>query len=153
MIAAVLWFTGATRVAAVHEVLTKSAGFAIGAAGVWRVGRQLGGYSEHDEETLTASALDYRGLLGLGFAGGVVPCWDAVALLLLAAAVGRLAAGVELVLAFSAGMAIVLVVVGLAAWKLKTAAVGAERLKRWRAPLRMVASALIAAIGFYLFFL
>ena len=80
LIAVVLWYTGATRVATLHEALTKSAGFAIGAVGLWRVGRQLAGYSEHGEEVLAASSIDNRGLIGLGLAGGVVPCWDAVAL-------------------------------------------------------------------------
>ena len=37
---------------------------------------------------------------------------------------GKLAAGVAMVLAFSVGMAIVLVLVGLVAWKLKSAALG-----------------------------
>ena len=128
------------------------AGFAIGAVGLWRIGRQLGGYSEHDEESLAAAAINNRGLIGLGLAGGVVPCWDAVALLLLAAALGKLAAGVALVLAFSAGMAIVLVAVGLVAWKLKAAALGAESQSRWRRPLGIACGGILAVIGFYLFF-
>ncbi len=81
-----------------------------------------------------------------------MPCWDAVSLLLLAAALGKLAAGVAMVLAFSAGMAIVLVLVGLAAWKLKTAALGAKSQDRWRRPLAIASSAILIAIGFYLFF-
>jgi ABC-type nickel/cobalt efflux system permease component RcnA len=152
LIAAVLWCTGVTRVAAVHEVLARSAGFAIGAAGLCRIGRHLGGFSEHDDAAASAGAIKNRGLIGLGLAGGVVPCWDAVALLLLAAAVGKLAAGVELVLAFSLGMAIVLVLVGLAAWKLKSKALGAEAQSRWRRPLAIACGGILAAIGFYLFF-
>ncbi len=152
VIAAVLWYTGATRVASVHEALTRLAGFAIGAAGLWRIGRQIGGYSEHDEEVIAGSAFKNRGLIGLGLAGGVVPCWDAVALLLLAAAVGKLAAGVELVLAFSVGMAIVLVAIGLVAWKLKAAALGVESQRRWRRPLAIACGGILAAMGFYLFF-
>ena len=48
-------------------------------------------------------------------AGGLVPCWDAVALIVLAEAMGRLGLGVILLVAFSLGMAAVLVAVGWAA--------------------------------------
>ena len=64
---------------------------------------------------------------------------------------GRLAAGVVLVLAFSAGMAMVLVAVGLLAWKLKSAAFGAESQSRWRRPLALACGGILAVIGFYLF--
>ena len=152
LIAAVLWYTGAAKVAGVHQALTRSAGFVIGAAGMWRIGRYLGGFAEHDEEAHATGAISNRGLIGLGLAGGIVPCWDAVALLVLAAAVGKLAIGVELVLAFSAGMAIVLVAVGLLAWKLKAAALGLGPGSRWRHPLAIAGGGLLALIGFYLFF-
>jgi nickel/cobalt transporter (NicO) family protein len=120
--------------------------------GLWRLGRQLGGYPEHAEHALASGAIKNRGLIGLGLSGGVVPCWDAVALLLLAAAVGRLAAGVAMVLAFSAGMATVLVAVGLVVWKLKAAVLGAESQGRWRRPLSIASSSILAAIGMWLFF-
>ncbi len=168
LIAVVLWFTGAARVAGLHETLTKLAGFAIGAVGLWRVGRQLGGFPEHDEASSPFASREHRplaaartpapaaiktsGLIGLGLSAGVVPCWDAVSLLLLAAALGKLAAGVAMVLAFSLGMAIVLVLVGLAAWKLKTAALSAKAQARWRRPLAIASSGILIAIGFYLFF-
>lgn len=50
-------------------------------------------------------------LLGIG--GGLVPCWDAVLLLLVAVTAGRLAAAVPLLVAFSAGLATVLVALGI----------------------------------------
>ena len=167
LIAGVLWFSGATRVAGVHEALTKLAGFAIGAVGLWRLGRQLGGYPEHADPSSpfaprenvsdpsldsARSSLNNRGLIALGLSGGVVPCWDAVSLLLLSAALGKLAAGVAMVLAFSAGMALVLVLVGLLAWKLKATALGPASEGRWRKPLAVASSGILAAIGFYLFF-
>jgi ABC-type nickel/cobalt efflux system permease component RcnA len=152
LIAAALWYTGATRVGIVHEALTKVAGFVIGAAGLWRIGRQLAGYSDHGEHELPDGDISNRGLVGLGLAGGLVPCWDAVALLLLATALGRLTAGVVLVLAFSAGMALVLIVVGLLAWKLRSAAFRAESQNRWRRPLGLACGGVLSLIGFYLFF-
>ena len=152
LIAAVLWYTGATRVATTHQAVTKVAGFVIGAAGLWRVGRSLGGYFEHDEHESRSTAISGRSLIGLGFAGGAVPCWDAVALLLLAAAVDRLAAGVALVIAFSAGMALVLVVVGLLAMKLKSATLGMEPQGRSRRALGLACGGMLTVIGCYLFF-
>ena len=152
LIAAFLWYTGTTRVAVAHEALTKLAGFVIGAAGFWRIGRSLGGYFEHDQDAVPAIAMNSRNLIGLGLAGGVVPCWDAVALLLLAAALGRLAAGVGLVLAFSAGMAVVLVAVGVLAMKLKQATVGTDSQGRTRRVLALACGGILTAIGCFLFF-
>lgn len=96
--------------------------------------------------------MNSRALIGLGLAGGVVPCWDAVALLLLAAALGRLAAGVGLVLAFSAGMAVVLVAVGVLAMKLKQATVGTDSQGRTRRVLALACGGILTAIGCFLFF-
>ncbi len=151
LIALALWYSGATRVAGLHTALVKVAGFAIGAVGLWRLGRQFGGFPEHAEHSQSAGATSNRGVIALGLSGGAVPCWDAIALLLLAAAVGRLAAGVAMVLAFSAGMGMVLVAVGLVAWKLKAAALGADSTSRWHRPLGIASSSVLAAIGIYLF--
>jgi nickel/cobalt exporter len=151
LIALALWSSGATRVAGLHVALARAAGFTIGAVGFWRLGRQLAGFPEHAGHETSSIAAGNRGLIVLGLSGGAVPCWDAIALLLLAAAVGRLAAGVAMVLAFSVGMGIVLVAAGLVAWKLKAAAVGPDMQSRWRRPLAIASSGILAAIGFYLF--
>jgi nickel/cobalt transporter (NicO) family protein len=152
LIAAVLWYTGATRVGPAHQALTKVAGFVIGAAGLWRVGRSLGGYLEHEDQESPSPMINGRSLIGLGFAGGVVPCWDAVALLLLSAAVDKLAAGIALLTAFSAGMATVLVVVGALAMKLKRATLGMEPQGRYRRALGLACGGLLTVIGCSLFF-
>ena len=152
MLAAALWYTGATRVGALHQALTKVAGFAIAAAGAWRVGRYLGGFEAHDREELKSSAISDRSIVGLGLAGGMVPCWDAVGLLVLAAALGRLAAGVGLVLGFSAGMAAVLVAVGAVAWKAKSKALGGDRELKWERGLGLSCGMMLTAMGLFLFF-
>src|SRR5262249_55407654 len=64
VIAAVLWSTGSSRVGTIHQGLAQVAGFAIAAAGVWRIGRHLGGHGEHPLETIRAVARDDLGLLG-----------------------------------------------------------------------------------------
>jgi ABC-type nickel/cobalt efflux system permease component RcnA len=152
VIAALLWYTGATQVGTVHSGLTRIAGFVIAAAGLWRIGRHIAGVGEHDRDRLLDEKISNRGLLGLGLAGGLVPCWDAVGLLVLAAAVGRLAAGVGLVLAFSLGMAMILVAVGCLAWKLNSAALGAGGNPKWQRGLGLCAGMMLSAMGLYLFF-
>ncbi len=152
-IAAVLWATGSSRVGSIHVGLARGAGFVIAAVGLWRLGRHLGGHGEHDQEHAAGditrrSALS---LIVLGLAGGLVPCWDAVGLLVLAASLGRLAAGVGLVLAFSAGMAAVLVAVGGLAWRLRAAALGRLSNPAWPRRLGIAAGALLATAGLVLF--
>ena len=152
LIAAVLWYTGSSRVGTIHLGLARAAGFAIAASGFWRLGRHIGGHAEHDVEGQATIERSSLGLIGLGLAGGLVPCWDAVGLLVMAAALGRLAAGVSLVIAFSAGMAAVLVAVGCLAWKLKSAAVGLDRNPTWQSRLGVLCATLLAMIGMWLLF-
>jgi nickel/cobalt transporter (NicO) family protein len=152
LIAVVLWYTGTSRVVTIHHGLTQGAGFVIASAGLWRLGRHLAGYGEHEIETLGDVNRSNLGLIGLGLAGGLVPCWDAVGLLVIAAAIDRLAAGVGLVLAFSVGMAAVLVVVGSLAWKVKSATVGLDAAPIWQRRLGILCGAVLTVIGLWLFF-
>jgi nickel/cobalt transporter (NicO) family protein len=59
------------------------------------------------------SKITWRGLVALGVSGGLVPCPAALVLLLGAISLDRLAFGMVLVLAFSAGLAIILTGIGL----------------------------------------
>jgi ABC-type nickel/cobalt efflux system permease component RcnA len=52
-------------------------------------------------------------LIALGASGGLVPCPSALVLLLSSVALGRVALGLTLLVAFSAGLAIVLMSIGL----------------------------------------
>lgn len=55
-----------------------------------------------------------RRLLSLGIAGGVVPCPEALAVLLLSFTINRLAFGLIILVAFSLGLAAVLIAIGVA---------------------------------------
>jgi ABC-type nickel/cobalt efflux system permease component RcnA len=151
LIALVLWVTGATQVGTLHGGLTRLAGFVIAAAGLWRVGRYLGGYDEHESVEPRADGMNQFEILGLGLAGGLVPCWDAVGLVVLAAALGRLAEGVALVFAVSAGMAAVLIAVGWLAWQFKTIVLGPDRWPAWQPLLGLAGGVVISAVGLFLF--
>ncbi|WP_165222634.1 ABC transporter permease [Aquisphaera insulae] len=152
-IAAVLWWTGATQVAGLHRSLAQVGGFIIAAAGLYRLGRSLGGRSDHThrEPVAPPTPPSWLGLIGLGLAGGLVPCWDAVGLVVLAAAIGKLGLGLLLVIAFSIGMAAVLVAVGLGAARLRSSLVLSRKAQRWEAAMGAVSGLILAAIGLWLF--
>jgi nickel/cobalt transporter (NicO) family protein len=151
-IAAVLWVTRSSRYPDINLGLARASGFVIAAIGLWRLGRHLGGHGEHDED-LQGTPIDFgnRDLIGLGLAGGLVPCWDAVVLILLAEAVGRLALGLALLTAFSLGMACVLVVVGVTAAHLQSFIHRRFRGGDWVRRLGLLGASAITMIGLYLF--
>lgn len=62
-----------------------------------------------------------KALVGLGVSGGLVPCPDALAILLMAGSVKQFGLGLGLVIAFSLGLALVLVVIGVALVQMKGA--------------------------------
>lgn len=66
-------------------------------------------------QRLRRGSLTWLGVVSLGIAAGIVPCWDAVALMLWALAVGRAAWGLLLLLAFALGLATVLVGIAVVA--------------------------------------
>ena len=56
----------------------------------------------------------WKSLLTLGISGGLIPCPDAIAILLVAVALNRIPFGMLLIVAFSIGLALVLIAIGLA---------------------------------------
>ncbi len=75
-------------------------------------------HDEHGHHThshaLPANQVTWKSLLALGVSGGLVPCPDAIAILLVAVAVNRVPFGMLLIVAFSIGLAIVLIGIGVA---------------------------------------
>jgi ABC-type nickel/cobalt efflux system permease component RcnA len=67
-----------------------------------------------DANAPTASGVSLKGLFALGITGGIVPCPAALVVLLGALALHRVAFGLFLIVAFSAGLAAVLIGFGLA---------------------------------------
>jgi nickel/cobalt transporter (NicO) family protein len=145
-IAAALWATRSTRYAELNAALARAAGFAIAAVGLWRLGRHLAGYGEHDGEG-AAPDLGDRGLLGLGLAGGLVPCWDAVLLIVLAEALGRLALGLFLLSAFSLGMAAVLVAVAATSARLRRLVSALRSGTAWERRLGLLSALILTTLG------
>ncbi|MBX6312315.1 MAG: ABC transporter permease [Isosphaeraceae bacterium] len=146
VVAAALWATRSTRYAELNAGLAHVAGFTIAAIGLWRLGRHLAGYGEHEAEAEVAD-VSRRGLLGLGLAGGLVPCWDAVILIIVAEALGRLELGLVLLSAFALGMAAVLVAVAWLAGQLRGFVTTADRDGTWQRRLGIAGALALACIG------
>jgi nickel/cobalt transporter (NicO) family protein len=68
----------------------------------------------HGHLPSNGQAVTLRSLLALGISGGLIPCPTALLIMLGAIALNRVAFGMVLIIAFSAGLALVLTAVGLA---------------------------------------
>lgn len=106
-------------------------GLTVACFGFWLLLQRLSGRADHFHigghghghghghgEDVYDSAAPRRGaggwgLIAMGIQGGLVPCWDAIAVLSFAVMTGKLWLAVPLLLAFSAGLAGVLVAVGV----------------------------------------
>jgi ABC-type nickel/cobalt efflux system permease component RcnA len=102
--------------------ITLASGVLLTAIGGWllvrrlresRAGAALSHAHGHPHAAPT-KPLSREGLIALGAAGGLLPSPSALLLLLTALSVGRVGAGLLLITAFSAGLALTLTVVGLA---------------------------------------
>jgi ABC-type nickel/cobalt efflux system permease component RcnA len=74
--------------------------------------RRLGPHHHHHDHR---DELSLRSLLALGVSGGLLPCPSALVVLLAAISLHRIAFGLVLILAFSAGLALTITGIGLAA--------------------------------------
>jgi ABC-type nickel/cobalt efflux system permease component RcnA len=70
-------------------------------------------HHHHDQTHLPQGDVTLGSLLALGASGGLVPCPSALVLLLSSIALGRAALGLVLLCGFSAGLAVVLMGIGL----------------------------------------
>jgi len=75
----------------------------------WRRGRHHHHHHHHDHDT------SFRSLFAVGVSGGLLPCPSALVVLLAAISLHRVAFGLLLILAFSAGLALSITGIGLAA--------------------------------------
>jgi nickel/cobalt transporter (NicO) family protein len=77
-------------------------------------GRHIEDAAAHYPDTAPGEPIPLRGLLALGVSGGIVPCPAALVVLLSALSLNRAGFGLFLIVAFSAGLAAVLIGFGLA---------------------------------------
>jgi ABC-type nickel/cobalt efflux system permease component RcnA len=93
---------------------------------------------------------DRWGIIGLGIAGGMVPCFDALAILIAAVNLGSIALGLALIAAFSVGMAAVLVLIGVLMVTAKGLAARFSGERRWIKALPAVSGAVLFFLGAWL---
>jgi nickel/cobalt exporter len=153
------------RPADVQTALALVGGLLIAGLGLWLffqrlTGRadhfHLGGGHHHHHDAAGAPAASWWHILILGVQGGLIPCWDAILMLMLAISAQRLWLAVPLLLAFSAGLAAVLVGLGIAvvsAGHVARSTLGDdERLQKVARLLPIVSAAVITALGLFLTF-
>jgi Tol biopolymer transport system component len=72
------------------------------------------GHAHTHSHALASDQVTWKSLLTLGISGGLVPCPDAIAILVVAVALGRIPLGMLMIVAFSLGLALVLIGIGIA---------------------------------------
>lgn len=93
--------------------------------------------------------VEIRDLLALGISGGLVPCPEALGVMLIAIGLNRILLGLGMVVAFSLGLAAILIVIGVLLVRSKTLL---DRLGqaggRWQTLLPVVSAAIVTVLGF-----
>lgn len=104
----------------------------------------------HSHAPPTGDGVGWLSLIVLGVSGGIVPCFDAIVMLLWAIASQRLALALPLLLAFSAGLAAVLVAIGIAVVQLRGFAQSRFGEGRFFQALPLLSAAVILGLGLWL---
>lgn len=103
------------------------------------------------DQALTADpdegVVRWRSLVGLGVSGGLVPCPDAIAILLVAVALNRLLLGLSLIVSFSLGLAGVLIAIGLAMVQSRQLLARFGRVERHAASIAVASALVVLALG------
>jgi ABC-type nickel/cobalt efflux system permease component RcnA len=148
----------------VQTALGLTGGLLVAGMGIWLLLRRLsggadhihlGGHNHHHHgeaapPVAASGSVAWWNLVVLGVSGGIVPCWDAILMLGFAISAQRLWLGLPLLLAFSAGLAGVLIALGIAVVYAKGFASsqwGESRLVR---ALPLVSAILVTGMGFWL---
>ncbi len=134
VMAIILWFQSQEAAAATQQALVVVGGLLLAGLGFWLLLRRVTGQADHvhiggghhhhhgpghDHDHVhvpiptDGQNVSWWGMVVLGVYGGIVPCWDAIYVLGLAISAQRLWLGLPLVLAFSFGLAAVLVGLGI----------------------------------------
>ncbi len=94
---------------------------------------------DHHHHHHHGEAASMGSLLSLGISGGLVPCPEALVVLLISVSVGRLVFGLGILVAFSLGLAAVLILIGMAM------VLAAPMMKRWTGDSRLIRALPVAS--------
>ncbi|MDR2028775.1 MAG: sulfite exporter TauE/SafE family protein [Treponema sp.] len=109
--------------------------------------RAIRNYSSRGEISMPENKLSWGRVISLGVSGGIVPCPDALAVLLVAIAVGKIALGMGIILLFSMGLASALIIVGMIIVATKRLLTGQKRLSLVIAFFPYISSLFITLLG------
>jgi nickel/cobalt exporter len=94
--------------------------------------------------------VSWWGLVILGVSGGIVPCWDAILMLLVAVSTNLLWLALPMLLAFSAGLAGVLIAIGILVVRVKGFAGSHWGQSRLLRALPVISAVLVTGLGLWL---
>jgi ABC-type nickel/cobalt efflux system permease component RcnA len=123
---------------------------ALGARLVQARWRARGGHHHHHDHHHHVPPTDVRpgDLLAMGVSGGLVPCPEALGVMLIAIGLGRIGLGLALIVAFSFGLAAVLIAIGILLVRCKSRL---DRLgkpgRAWQRLLPLVSAAVVTLLG------
>lgn len=167
-IAAVLWFFPEARIAHVQKLLGLVGGLLVASMGFWLLYRRVAGQADHfhlggghhhhhhdhhgpaQAPPAGKEPVGWWNLIILGVSGGIVPCTDAIVMLVIAVGKGWLDRALPLLLAFSAGLAFVLIAIGVLVVTSKRFAGGRFGEGRLFRALPVVSAVLIIGLGLWL---
>ena len=109
--------------------------------------RAIGNYSRRGEIAVPEERLSWGRVVSLGITGGIIPCPDALAVLLVAVAAGKTALGMGIIFLFSLGLASALILVGMAIVFTKRLLQGQRRLGFIVGFLPYISSLFITGLG------
>jgi ABC-type nickel/cobalt efflux system permease component RcnA/Tol biopolymer transport system component len=107
---------------------------------------------EHKFLPRPGDRVTWRSLLAMGVSGGLVPCPDAIAILLIAVTINRVLLGLSLIVAFSVGLAVVLIAIGIMMVQGRRLLVRRRALRRLEPAMPFISAVLVLGLGLGLTF-
>jgi ABC-type nickel/cobalt efflux system permease component RcnA len=107
-------------------------------------------HEEHGHQSNHPTIGGWSGLIALGITGGIIPCYDAIIMLIFAISAHRVWLALPLLLAFSAGLAAVLIVIGVLVVQVKGFASSRVRAGRSLKYLPIASAVLVTLLGLFL---
>lgn len=102
---------------------------------------------DHEHHQHQHGAHSLKEIVSLGVAGGLVPCPSAIVILLFAVAIGKIATGLLLILAFSFGLAAVLIAIGIFTVTASNRLSGLGHSLNWVRRLPLITAGVIMVMG------
>ncbi len=101
----------------------------------------------HHHDIPNPEDVTWHSLLTLGISGGLVPCPEAIAILLLAVNINRIVLGLSLIIAFSVGLAFILIAIGMVLVQSKRLFSKLGFIDRWAYIIPIVSALIVLGLG------